>query len=147
MIETKRRLLAVPSVVAALLPKFACPACAAAALGILNVAGLGYLLTASHLLPLTSAILTLTVAVMLYMARRQDEWWPLLIAVAGAVAIVSGKFLFESGAVLYSGIGLFVASSIWKRWPREARCGCATCDSPGGEQVHADPASRIEARL
>lgn len=105
MTNSKRRFMAVPSVVAALLPKFACPACAAAALGALNIAGLGYLLTIPRLLTLTTTILIVTVVLMLQLARQRNDWRPFSMAVAGASAIISGKFLFDSGAVLYSGIG------------------------------------------
>ena len=128
MIDRKRWALTVPSVVAAVLPKFACPACAAAALGILNFAGVGYLLTASHLLPVTAGILSVTVVVMTYVARKRDEWLPLSTAVAGALAIISGKFLLESTLVLGGGIGLLIASSVWSGWPRSAEGCCAACD-------------------
>lgn len=142
MIERSRWLLGVPGVVAAVLPKFACPACAAAALGILNVVGLGYFLTASHLLPLTTWILSVTVVVMIYLARKQEQWWPLSTAIAGAVAIISGKFLLESTPVLCAGIGLLVVGSIWNGWPRGAKAGCARCNLGKTEQVQ-EAARRI----
>lgn len=125
----KHPLVAMPSVAAALLPKFACPACAAAALGILNVAGLGYLLTTPYLLPATATVLAVTLGVSAYWARMRREWWPFGAAVAGAAAVLIGKFAWESNVALYGGIGLLAASIVWSGRRRETAVECEACGS------------------
>ncbi len=53
----KRSLLALPGVVFSLLPKLACPLCWPAYAGLLGSVGLGFLISAVYLLPLTAAFL------------------------------------------------------------------------------------------
>ncbi len=56
----KQDLLALPSVGFSMLPKLACPACWPAYAGLLTSLGLGFLVSAAYLLPLTVAFLFLT---------------------------------------------------------------------------------------
>jgi hypothetical protein len=56
----KRTPLALPGVGVSLLPKLMCPACWLAYAGIVSALGLGFLISAKCLLPLTIVFLTIT---------------------------------------------------------------------------------------
>lgn len=126
----KRHLLAAPSVAVSVLPKFACPACASAAVGILSSVGLGYLLTTRYLLPLTSALLLLALATLGFRASTRHGYAPLLLGSVAAAVVLLGKFHWEYNAVVYIGVGLLVISSLWNAWPRRsAVAACPACET------------------
>lgn len=124
----KQHVLAAPGVLVAVLPKFACPACAAAALGVLSSFGLGYLLTAAYLLPITTALLVLALAALLYRASTRQGYGPFALGLAAAAMVLLGKFRWDSNPTMYAGIGLFVVSSVWNAWPLRPMASCPDCD-------------------
>jgi len=56
-------------------------------------------------------------------ARERQGYLPLIIGMAGAVAIVAGKFYLEKDWIGYAGVALLVAASIWNAWPRKGAAG------------------------
>lgn len=69
-------LLALPSVGVSMLPKLACPACWPAYAGLLTSVGLGFLISAAYLLPLTAAFLVLALGAMLFKPKeRRGYGW------------------------------------------------------------------------
>jgi hypothetical protein len=117
-------------VLVAVLPKFACPACAAAAIGILSSLGWGYLLTATYLLPVTAALLALALGALAFRASTRQGYGPFLVGIAAAAVVLVGKFELESGFLMYVGVGLLVVSSVWNAWPRRAAAvvSCVNCE-------------------
>jgi hypothetical protein len=123
-----KHLVAAPALIAAVLPKFACPACAAAAIGVLGSLGLGYLLTAAYLLPITSVLLALALVALAFGAAKRRGYGPFLIGTVAAVGVLLGKFKWESVAAMYSAVGLLFISSLWDAWPRRSSAGtCSGC--------------------
>ena len=57
----KRSLAVLPGIGVSLLPKLACPLCWRAYAGLLSALGLGFLISAKYLLPLTVALLAIAV--------------------------------------------------------------------------------------
>lgn len=113
----KQGLLALPGIGVAMLPKLACPVCWPAYAGLLSSIGLGFLISAAYLLPLTIAFVTLALATLAYRAKNRRGFGPLWIGLLAAIGILLGKFLWESKAVIYSSVGILIAASLWNAWP------------------------------
>lgn len=111
-------LATVPGIAFAFLPKLACPACWPAYAGLLSSIGLGFLLDTVYLLPLTAVFLVLAVSALGFRARTRKGYGPLAVGLVAAVVVLVGKFIFESDAAMYGGIGLLVAASVWNAWPK-----------------------------
>lgn len=133
MTRWKQHLLAAPGVAVSLLPKFACPICASASVGILSSVGLGYLLSATYLLPLTVALLLVALAALAFRARTRQGYGPLFLGTAAAAGVLLGKFQWDSTPTLYAAVSLLVLSSFWNGWPPPATLGataaCPACES------------------
>ena len=107
-----------PSVGAALLPKLTCPACWPAYAGLLSSLGVGFVDYTPYLLPLTAAFLAVSVAALAYRARSRRGYAPFLLGAAAATAVLVGKFGFDNDPVMYAGLGVLVAASLWNSWKR-----------------------------
>ena len=104
----------------AALPVLTCPFCWPAYAGLLSSVGLGFLIYSKYLLPVVVVVLTLSLGSLAFRARRRRGYGPFALGVLAAAVVLSGKFAWESEWLLYSGIGLLVASSVWNSWPLKA---------------------------
>jgi mercuric ion transport protein len=116
----RRTLVTLPGVGVSLLPKLMCPACWPAYAGIVSALGLGFLISAKYLLPLTVAFLAITALALGFRASRRHGYGPFWMGLAAAVTILTGKFYFDAAQATYAGIGLLIAASVWNSWPRHA---------------------------
>lgn len=117
-----------PGAGVALLPKLLCPMCWPLYAGIVSSVGLGFLVGTAYLLPITSAFLILTVTVLGFRARQRRGYGPFLIGLAASGAILTGKFYLELNPLLYGGVCLLVAASVWNAWPRPTNSAvCPSC--------------------
>lgn len=134
-----KTLVAAPGIVLSALPVGGCPACWPVYAGILSALGLSVLLSPAYLLPVTVIFLLITLAVLWRSARKNLEYAPLLLGLAGSALILLGKFAFASGWTAYSGIALLVFASVWNAWPRRATAPCPKCvpSSSGLIQLNA----------
>jgi hypothetical protein len=124
----KQGLLALPSVGFSMLPKLACPACWPAYAGLLTSVGLGFLISAVYLLPLTVAFLVLALGAMVFRARERHGYRPFLLGMVATSGVLVGKFVWESSPAIYGSIGLLVMASLWNTWPRRDKSNQeATC--------------------
>src|SRR5437879_11908044 len=94
--------LAFPGIGVALLPKLACLLCWPAYAGVLSSFGLGFLISATYLLPITIAFLILTLIVLVFRAKRRRGYLPFGLGLIGSAATVVGKFSLESNPAFYS---------------------------------------------
>lgn len=108
--------LTVPGAVLPLLPSFTCPVCIAAYAGVLSTLGLGLVLTERVLAPLIVVFLLVGIASVARTTRSHRRPGPLLMIVAGSGAVVAGRLVWNVPAVLYVGIALVFASSLWNLW-------------------------------
>jgi hypothetical protein len=121
MSRWKQGLLAIPGVGISLLPKLACPLCWPAYAGLLSSVGLGFLISAAYLLPLTVGFLVVAVGAMAFKATSRHGYGPFLLGLVAAAAVLLGKFKFESNATMYGGVGILVIASLWNAWPSHPR--------------------------
>jgi len=129
----KQGMLALPSIGVSILPKLACPACWPAYAGLLTSIGLGFLISAVYLLPLTTVFLVLALGALAFRAKQRHGYGPFLLGIVAASGVLIGKFVWESNPAMYGAVALLVSSSLWNTWPRrdkpdEART-CSHCNT------------------
>jgi hypothetical protein len=118
-VQRKMGLLAIPGVVVSALPILACALCWPAYAALISSLGLGFLASATYLLPLTGALLIVAV-VALGFQIKPNGYGPFLLGIVSAATILSGKFMIGSNLVTYSGIVLLVFTSGWSLIPRRS---------------------------
>lgn len=132
----KQGLLAVPGIGVSLLPKLICPLCWPAYAGLLSTLGLGFLISATYLFPVTTALLALAVGSLTFRASRRRGLGPFWFGLAAAIFVLGGKFYFESAPITYVGVGLLVFASAWNAWPHPARVAlCPACIPADGGSI------------
>lgn len=122
-------LATLPGIGLAFLPKIACPACWPAYAGVLSSLGLGFLVDVRWLLPLTAVFLLIAIFAVGFRAHRRRGFGPFFVGLGASAVVLVGKFGFENDAVMYTGLGLLIAASIWNTWPRRAAARCPACIS------------------
>ena len=123
-----RPLAALPGAGAALLPVGFCPACWPVYAGILGSLGLGFLLDAAYLLPITAALLALALLALGFRATTRRGYMPLALGIASAGSILLFKFAYASAPLVNVGLFGLVSASVWNAWPKKATTGpCSSC--------------------
>jgi mercuric ion transport protein len=120
MQKWRQSLLTVPSIGVALLPKLGCPLCWPLYAGILSSVGLGFLISAKYLFPVTAAFLLLALWVLAFRAKQRRGMGPFLLGFLASATVLTGKVYFDSNPMMYGGVGLLVIASVWNAWPRSA---------------------------
>jgi len=113
-----------PAVGAGLLPKLTCPACWPAYAGLLSAMGLGFINYSAYMLPLTVVFLVVVLGTLGFRARQRRGYGPLALGLVSSVALLIGKFGFDSDAATYAGVALLVGASLWNSWPRKLSTSC-----------------------
>ena len=136
MSRWKQGLLALPGVGVSLLPKLACPLCWPAYAGLLSSVGLGFLLSAAYLLPVTAGFLVIAMGAMAFKANSRHGYGPFLLGLIAAAGVLLGKFRWESKATMYGAVGLLVIASVWNARPIRGMSSQADiCDRCESESV------------
>jgi len=125
--------VSLPTVGVALLPKLTCPACWPAYAGVLSAMGLGFFDYTPYLMPLTLVFIVIVLASLAFRAGRRRGYKPLLLGLMASLVLLTGKFYFDSDGIMYVGLGLLVAASLWNSWPVQhddatSGCGCRAPD-------------------
>lgn len=124
----KHSAFTVPGIGVALLPKLICPLCWPLYAGIVSSVGLGFLIGTAYSIPITTAFLILTLAVLGLRANQRRGYGPFVAGVVASAAILIGKFFLESSPILYIGVGVLVVASVWNARPRRAITAvCPSC--------------------
>jgi len=133
-------LAVLPAAVLSLLPSATCPFCIAAYAGVLSFLGLGFLLSEQVLVPLIATFLLFGVASVGWTTRSHRNPWPLVGTVAGSAGVALGRLVWNISAVLYVGVALIVASSLWNLWlkrPRRTSIVCIERATTGSESAES----------
>jgi hypothetical protein len=98
--------------------------------------GLGFLVSAAYLLPLTAGFLVIALGAMAFKANSRHGYGPFLLGVLAAAGVLLGKFKWESKATMYGAVGLLVIASLWNAWPIRGMSSQADiCDHCESERV------------
>lgn len=122
VIQRKKRRKIIPvnsSVVFAMgltiMPK--CPLCWAAYLSVFSSLGLGTIDYQSWFLPAMLILLLSSLGFMFYQAYCRKIYGPVLLIIGGAVMVILGKFLFNTGFLMYAGLTVVLLGSVWNTFP------------------------------
>ncbi len=127
----------IPGIGVALLPKLLCPLCWPLYAAVVSSVGLGFLIGTAYLLPITSAFLVLTLAILGFGAKKRRGYRPLLLGAVASAAVLIGKFYLESNPIMYGGVGLLVFASVWNASPRRAETTeCPSCSTNTTVQIN-----------
>jgi len=134
--RTKHVWMTVPGIGVAMLPKLLCPLCWPLYAGVVSSVGLGFLIGTTYLLPITSAFLVVTLAVLGFGAKKRRGYRPLLLGAVASAAVLIGKFYLDSNPLVYGGVGLLAFASVWNAWPRRTNAVvCSSC-TPDTVQIN-----------
>jgi len=100
---------------------------------VVSALGLGFLISAKYLLPLTAVFLAITAAALGFRASRRHGYGPFWLGFVAAAMILISKFYLDVARAPYAGVGLLIAASVWNSWPRRAviTAVCPACVSVG----------------
>lgn len=110
------RWAALPGILAAVLPKAACPICVTAYAAVVSALGLGFLLTDRVLNPIILGSLAVSVGSAAWSGRQRRRSGPVLLSLAGAAGVVLGRMVWSLPAVVYGGVALLLGASVWTLW-------------------------------
>lgn len=113
----KQSLATIPGVGISLLPKLTCPLCWPTYAGLLSSVGLGFLISAQYLLPVTAAFLVVAVGALALRATQRHGSRPFWLGLFAALGVLAGKFWEESNPVMYASLAMLVMASVWNAWP------------------------------
>ena len=117
-VDVKRRstVASFAAIGAALTPK--CPLCLMAI-----ASGLGLPLSAlgPWLLPLTIALLLVSMTCMAFAARARHRWPAFVLALAGAAIVMASRVYFPTMLITTAGALMMVAAAMWIGAPRRRR--------------------------
>src|SRR5436190_21013774 len=126
----------IPGIGVALLPKLLCPLCWPLCAGVVSSVGLGFLIGTTYLLPITSAFLVLTLAILGFRANQRRGYGPFLIGLVASAAVLIGKFYLDSNPLVYGGVGLLVVASLWNALPRRKETAVCPICTPDTVQIN-----------
>lgn len=107
----------IPAVGIALLPKLVCPFCWSLYTGLLGAIGINFVNYTPYLLPLLFVFLVITTSTLAIQAGDRTGYGPALAGLLSSVAILLGKFQYESSLLTYAGISGLILAVVWHVWP------------------------------
>ena len=110
--------------------------------GLLTTLGLGFLMSERYLFVVTACFLMVSVAALAFRYQERRGIAPALLGVAGAAAVLIGKFHFESMAIMYAGLSVLIAASLWNSWPKWPTQSCPQCAPSGDELIQLSAKGR-----
>src|SRR5215471_16142345 len=107
----KHGLTTISGVGVSLLPKLTCPLCWPAYAELLSSVGLGFLISAKYLLPITAVFLILAVGALAFRAQRRHGYGLFMLGALASAGVLLAKFLLNSNSAMYAAVGLLVVAS------------------------------------
>lgn len=123
----KKNIAIIPAVGAVFIPGITCPACWPAYAGLLGSLGIGFINYSPYLLPLVVIFLLLAIASLFYKAKERRGYRPFLLGLTSALLLIVGRFVFQNAFLLYCGVILLIAASVWNSWPVKKGGACPLC--------------------
>lgn len=111
-----RSLAVVPGALLSLVPSATCPACLTAYAGVLSAVGLSFLLNERVLARLIVLFVALGIVSVAWSTRSHRRPGPLIATLLGSAAVIMGRVVGHVHALLYAGVVLLIAASLWNLW-------------------------------
>ncbi|MEO8204972.1 MAG: MerC family mercury resistance protein [Chthoniobacterales bacterium] len=108
------------AVLVALFPK--CPLCWSAYASLLSTFGIVSFPYYDWILPMMIGLLVIQLFALGIMARNRRRYGPFILSVVGAGIILIGKLGIENAMLVYMGVSLVAASSLWNILTRKFAC-------------------------
>jgi hypothetical protein len=124
-----------PSLGLAMVPVGLCPVCFAGYVGVFGALGLGFLLDARVLLPVTLLAFAIALAALAWRARSRHGLRPVLLGGAGAALVTVGQFVLGAPTAVWLGATALAAAAVWNAWPVPGGTRCADCVPAGQERA------------
>lgn len=110
-----------------------------AVLAAMGAVGLGFLINDAYLFPIFAGFVTVSLWFLFRATRRHGSLAPFWVGLAGGVIGVVGLWLLVTGlyplpVLVYGGLGVLVAGSVWDAWRGRQIAACAT-DLVGASQA------------
>lgn len=102
-----------PAALLPLLPTATCPACLGAYAGLVSALGIGFLFKAGVLIPLIIVFLSVGIASAVLSFRKHRHIAPLTATLMGTGAVLAGRLVWNMPSLLYAGVVLLAAASLW----------------------------------
>lgn len=118
-----------PGIGLAMLPKLICPLCWPLYTSLLGSLGLSFVNYTPYLFPLTLVFLSAALVAIGAYSPKGGRILPLLLGVAGALAILAGKFHLQNEPLVYGGVASLVAAAalgVFRRQDRQQK-PCPEC--------------------
>lgn len=116
-----RSLLLLPGALLPLLPSATCPVCLGAYAGLLSAIGLGFIINERVVVPLIALFLAINIVSVAWSTRSYRRREPLLGTLLGSAAVVVGRLMWHVHLLVYSGVALLLAASLFNLWLRRSR--------------------------
>lgn len=117
-----------PTVLIALLPKLFCPACWPAYAGLLSSVGLGFFDYTPYRAPALGVFVAIALGALVFQAPRRRGYRPFLVGIFASIVLLSAKFYWDNDLMMWIGLSLLVAASLWNSWPKKVLDGeCPAC--------------------
>lgn len=128
-IRWKRLGAVFPLIGAVFIPGLTCPACWPAYAGLLSALGIGFFNYTPYLLPLMIIFVMITLSALGYRAKERHGYHPLILGIFSSIILIIGKFVLDSNWILYGGIAILIAASVWNSWPVKQlqKDTCSSC--------------------
>jgi mercuric ion transport protein len=117
-----------------------------AMLAAMGAVGLGFLINDAYLFPLFAGFVTVSLWFLFGTARRHGGLAPFWVGLAGGVIGVAGLWppvtgLYPLPVLVYGGLGMLVAGSVWDAWRGRQIAACAT----GEASTSQAPGQEVDA--
>lgn len=120
-----------PTVGAVFVPKMVCPSCIPALTALASSTGISVMEFKPFLTLFTFTLLSVAVLSLSYKARQRRGNGPFYLGLLSSAIMLLGQYRWQSTEMIYVGIAMLIAASIWNAWPKKGACSACLSETKG----------------
>jgi len=120
-----------PTVGAVLVPKLVCPSCIPALAALASSAGISVMEFKPFLTLFTLILLGVAVLSLSYKGEQRRGRAPFYLGLLSGAVMLLGQYSWQSLEMIYLGIAMLIAASIWNAWPKRGECSACLTETKG----------------